>query len=111
MINLTENEFKNINKKNKRTTIKKESENDIQNQIREFLRWNGWFVIRHQQGLGSLKGLSDLSAIKNGKTIYIEVKTSRGVQSEYQINFQREIESHGGIYILAKNINDVKKYI
>lgn len=83
-------------------------ETDIQNAIREYLRWHGWFVIRHQQTLGSHKGLSDLTAIKNGRTVYIEVKTPRGSQSEDQIQFQFDIESHGGTYVLARSVEDVK---
>ena len=102
-------------KKQKKNTIPhKEKETDIQNQIRDYLRMKGWFVIRHQQSMGSLKGLSDLSALKEGITIYIEVKTSKGYQSEYQKKFQQDIESHGGVYILAREIDDVsdiEKYL
>ena len=54
-----------------------EKETAIQNRIRDFLRMHGWYVMRHQQSLGSLKGMSDLTAIKDGKTIYIEVNYSR----------------------------------
>ena len=54
---------------------KQNPETVIQNQIRDLLRMDGWFVIRHQQGMGCHKGLSDLTAIKEGRTIYIEVKT------------------------------------
>ena len=66
---------------------KKNPETIIQNEVRQLLRMDGWYVIRHQQGLGCHKGLSDLSAIKNGITIYIEIKTPRGVQSDYQKEF------------------------
>ena len=86
-----------------------EKETAIQNRIRDFLRMHGWYVMRHQQSLGSLKGMSDLTAIKDGKTIYIEVKTPRGHQSQYQKDFQQEIESHGGTYILARGIEDVEE--
>lgn len=86
-----------------------EKETAIQNRIRDFLRMHGWYVMRHQQSLGSLKGMSDLTAIKDGKTIYVEVKTPRGHQSQYQKEFQREIESHGGTYILARGIEDVEQ--
>lgn len=84
------------------------TENQIQSMIRDRLVWDGWFVIRHQQGLGSLKGLSDLSAIKNGKTVYIEVKTPRGVLSQYQEKFKADIESHGGTYIVARSVSDIE---
>ena len=93
----------------KQPPVPHEKETVIQNRIRDFLRMHGWYVMRHQQSLGSLKGMSDLTAIKNGKTIYIEVKTPRGHQSQYQKDFQQEIESHGGIYILARDIEDVEQ--
>ena len=85
------------------------TENEIQNEIRERLRWAGWYVIRHQQSMGSLKGLSDLSAIRNGQTVYIEVKKPGGVQSQYQKDFQAEVESHGAYYILAYSVDDVNE--
>lgn len=87
------------------------TENEIQNEIRERLRWAGWYVIRHQQSMGSLKGLSDLSAIRNGQTVYIEVKKPGGVQSQYQKDFQAEVESHGARYILAYSVDDVDKLV
>ena len=102
---ITVDEFKRQLAKEKAGKKKKETE--IQNEIRDYLRLRGWFVIRHQQGLGSMKGLSDLTALKNGETVYIEVKTQKGKQSDYQKEFQREIEEHGGRYILARCLNDV----
>lgn len=90
---------------------KQNPETVIQNQIRDLLRMDGWFVIRHQQGMGCHKGLSDLTAIKEGRTIYIEVKTKYGKQSDWQIKFQHDIESHGGTYILARCIEDVEPYL
>lgn len=111
-IRFSEEQYKDFlerRKTSKKTSpLHKEKETDIQNQIRDYLRMKGWFVIRHQQSMGSLKGLSDLSALKDGITIYIEVKTSKGYQSDYQKQFQQDIESHGGVYILARSIEDVQ---
>ena len=111
-IRFSEEQYKDFLKRRKTSKkdspLHKEKETDIQNQIRDYLRMKGWFVIRHQQSMGSLKGLSDLSALKDGITIYIEVKTSKGYQSDYQKQFQQDIESHGGVYILARSIEDVK---
>ncbi len=90
---------------------KQNPETVIQNQIRDLLRMDGWFVIRHQQGMGCHKGLSDLTAIKDGVTIYIEVKTKTGKQSDWQREFQKDIENHGGTYILARRIEDVEPYL
>ena len=94
--------------KGKKGKPKGPTETDIQNAIRDFLRWRGWFVIRHQQGLGSHKGLSDLTAIKNGRTVYIEVKNIFGKLSEKQIEFKSDIENHGGIYLVVRSIADIE---
>lgn len=86
-------------------------ETEIQNQVREYLEWNGWFVIRHQQGLGSFKGLSDLTAIKDGKTIYVEIKKPTGSQSKDQKDFETLIKAHGGEYLLIKSLEEIEKYL
>lgn len=90
---------------------KQNPETIIQNQVRELLRHDGWYVIRHQQGLGSHAGLSDLTAIKDGKTIYIEIKTPKGYLSDRQKQFQHEIESHGGVYVVCRKIEDIQPYL
>lgn len=84
------------------------TEGMIQSSIRDFLRQFGWFVVRCQQGLGCHKGLSDLIAVKNGKTIFIEVKTPKGTQSPFQKQFQKDVEQHGAVYILAKSLEDIQ---
>ena len=89
----------------------KQTENQIQSAIREYLQYNGWFVIRNQQSLGSLKGLADLTAIRNGKVLWIEVKTPKGRLSEWQTKFKAEIEAHGGIYLEARSVEDVEQFL
>ena len=103
---MSERDFADIVTAGKKSKGPKESE--IQSNIRDYLRAYGWFVIRHHQTLGSHKGLSDLTAIKEGRTVYIEVKTPSGKQSDDQILFQAEIEAHGGLYVLARGIEDVE---
>lgn len=83
------------------------SETVILRQIRECLKFYGWFVIRIQQGLGCHKGISDLIAVKDGKTVFIEIKKPGGVLSEHQKKFRDDIETHGGKYIVAIDIEDV----
>ncbi len=107
---LTEREFEQLFiKKTKGGRSRGPKEADIQSAIRECLRWNGWFVIRHQQTLGSHRGLSDLTAIKDGLTVYIEVKTASGILSADQEAFKAEIEAHGGRYIVARSVEDVQE--
>lgn len=84
------------------------TETDIRNQIKEYLQWNGWFVYYNLQGLGCYPGLSDLVAIKNGTVVHLEIKKPTGKQSEKQKMFQRNIEQHGGIYEVARSLEDAK---
>ena len=86
----------------------KEKESDIQAAIRDYLRLKGWLVIKIHQSLGSYKGIADLYALKNGAHVWIEVKTSRGRQSKDQVKFQADVEAHGGLYIVARGIEDVE---
>jgi len=60
-----------------------------------------------------LIGSADILGIikHNGTLLAIEVKTDTGRQTEQQKAFQNMIESHGGIYILARSVDDVKRRI
>lgn len=52
-------------------------------------------------------GAADITGIKEGVRIEIEVKTSKGRLSENQKEYQRMIQENGGVYILARSIDDV----
>jgi Holliday junction resolvase len=82
-------------------------EKDILKAVKDLLKIEGFFVIRNHQSLGSHPGLSDLTAIKKGKVFFIEIKTSRGFQSNDQINFQKNVESHGGVYLLIRSVDSL----
>lgn len=86
----------------------KMKESEIRATIKEYLQLKGWFVFYHLQGLGSYPGLPDLQAVKNGRTLYIEIKRSSGRQSENQKKFQRDLEAAGGKYIIARGIEDIR---
>lgn len=83
-------------------------ESAILKQVRHYLQVLGWMVIRHQQSMGSHRGLADLTAIRHGRTIWIECKTAKGKQSGYQSTFQDELEAHGGEYRIVRGIEDVE---
>ena len=55
-----------------------------------------------------VNGQADISGImSDGKRLEIEVKSERGRQSKAQKAFQRVIERMGGVYILARCVEDV----
>lgn len=58
---------------------------------------------------GLLPGVSDLIILlPNEQTIFIEVKTDKGKQSEVQINFEKKVFEMGYKYFVVKNIEEFK---
>ena len=86
-----------------------ESETDIRKTLVSYMRVKGWFVYHNLAGLGCYPGLSDLVAVKDGLVIHIEIKKVGGKQSEKQKQFQVDLESHGGRYLIARSIEDLEK--
>jgi hypothetical protein len=86
----------------------KVTESTILRQIRDFLRLNGWKVVRIHQSLGSERGIPDLVAIRSGQTVWIEVKTPHGRLSAHQQAWLQDLEDHGGWWIVARSVEDVE---
>lgn len=89
---------------------KRTLESSVLQAVKQYLQQvKGYYVIRIQQSLGSHRGLTDLIAIKDGKVLFIEVKSnsSRSKQSPHQVEFQREIEAHGGTYMLVRSVEEI----
>ena len=53
-------------------------------------------------------GAPDIVAIINGRFVAIEVKGPEGFQSQHQVEFQHECEKAGGVYVLARSVEDVQ---
>jgi hypothetical protein len=49
------------------------------------------------------KGTADISATILGKSVKIEVKIGKDVQSDTQKKYQQQIEDAGGLYFIAKD--------
>lgn len=79
-----------------RIGTKKQPESVILQAVRNALVIDGYDVTRHQQGLGCRKGFPDLTALKDGKTLYVEIKTATGKQSPWQVEFQKSASSTAG---------------
>ena len=52
------------------------------------------------------KGTADISATIRGRSVKIEVKYGKDVQSDAQKQYQEMIEKAGGIYYIAKSFDD-----
>lgn len=69
-------------------------------------------VARDQSGRivrAGVKGQADISGIlsPSGRRVEIECKAATGRQTREQKAWQAMIEKHGGLYILARSIEDV----
>lgn len=54
-------------------------------------------------------GQADIQGLlaPSGRALYIEVKSAKGRQSQQQRRFETMITKHGGLYILARSVQDV----
>ncbi len=57
---------------------------------------------------GQKGGYPDITVLKDGIFIGLEVKTKIGKQSKYQIEIQNQINQNGGKYFIVRSIQDVK---
>jgi|WetSurMetagenome_2_1015567.scaffolds.fasta_scaffold13108_3 hypothetical protein len=93
-------------------------EHDFQNQIRLELSKLGYITFRTNVGKVKLHdgrwfdtglpvGFSDLIALKNGKTYFIELKQGKRMATKEQINFIEQMKRNGFSAGIAYNMNDV----
>jgi hypothetical protein len=68
-------------------------ESDIQRKIIEFLTKSGYYAVKIIQT--NKNGWPDIQAHKDGKTIFIEVKSEKGVVSDLQKYRHKELEKNG----------------
>lgn len=54
-------------------------------------------------------GAADIQGIirPTGRFLAIECKSAAGKQREEQVKWQRMVEEHGGLYVLARGVEDV----
>lgn len=98
--------------------MKQPLEKDIQKQILDYLRLKKWFVAKNNTTGIYVKardtyitnpsaGLADLTAIKDGRVIMMEVKTKNGRQSPAQKEFEKQWTDHKGEYLLVHSLEEL----
>jgi hypothetical protein len=58
-----------------------------------------------------MSGVSDLIVVLNGKTIFIELKTEIGIQSQKQKDFESKIKELNQEYYLIRSLEQFKNEI
>ena len=77
----------------------------------DYLRYNKWLVIPVAMGAFSYRGIADLYIIRRGFQVWIEIKTGKDIQSEYQGRFAADILNQGGRYLLVRSLDDLESYM
>ena len=95
----------------------------IQKSILQFLAANRIFVFRvntmgvydpmfkgyRRHSAFSIRGVADILGIMpGGRFLAVEVKAAKGRQSPDQKHFEELVKRAGGIYVLARSIDDVR---
>lgn len=74
---------------------------------------NSYNAIKGNQNkaLGVVKGVADMEYCKNGKTLFLELKTEAGSQSPEQRQFQALVEREGFIYLIIRSFEEFREAI
>ena len=75
--------------------------------IRQLLNSVGIFSWKEWGGPMSTPGVPDIIGCFKGRLIGIEIKSEKGVVSEYQKEFIENINRAGGLAFVARSIDDV----
>lgn len=76
----------------------------IQKKIIDHAKKHGWFVVKTIKL--NIAGMPDILLFKAGQTIFIEVKTEKGVQSELQKLRQSQLRAQGFVCEVVRSLED-----
>ena len=113
--------------KRKRTAPPGQSEAEIQKAIVQYLILSKWLVVRINSGAqavdgrflrtytiennGRSSGMPDVIAVKDGRWLLLEVKTSKGRLSESQQDFHQLATAYGVQVHVVRSIDDVEALV
>lgn len=80
-------------------------ESIIQKQIIEYLEKNGWLAVKIIQC--NKNGWPDLMALKNGRTVFVEVKQQGKKPTDLQTYRIDQLNKQGFTAIVATSVNDI----
>lgn len=84
-------------------------ESIVQRQVSQHLKKDGWLVVKIIQC--TLNGFPDLMALKNGKAVFIEVKSSKGKPSALQLHRQQELINQNFQSIVIYELNQLRSFL
>jgi Holliday junction resolvase len=85
---------------------------ELQKQVKNIFEKFGFFVIEnveHKKTRSS--GIPDMQAIKNGYTVFVEIKTGRDQLRESQIEFRNKLVQAGANWTEIRSVTQAVEYI
>lgn len=101
------------------------SEKSIETSIISWLKLNGYFAFKIENGgvhnaksgghffnhRTRLAGIADICLLVNATSVWLEVKSAIGKQSNHQKAFEQMVKESGNHYFLVRSIEDVEQCI
>lgn len=77
----------------------------------EAIQKMAWKQINTFKAMGLKSGVSDVIVLMEGKVLFIEFKTEKGVQTPKQRDFQQGVEKLGFDYHICRSLEEFQKII
>jgi hypothetical protein len=97
----------------------------VETEILSWLKMKGYFAFKIENGgvynaksgghffnhRTRLAGVGDLYVLYNGNSIWLEVKSEIGKQSNHQEEFEKMVKKNGGYYSLVRSIAETEAFL
>jgi hypothetical protein len=84
-------------------------ESKIQASCLKYAKAKGWIALKIIKC--NMSGMSDSILFKDGKTIFVEFKAEKGIQSELQKYVEKQLIDQGFKYYLIKSLEKFKEIL
>lgn len=97
-------------------------EYQIENALLELFNLSGYFAFKnfdqsayregsYRKHKWQIRGIADVTMLTPIGVVYVEVKTPKGKQSEYQTNFEKQCVANGIVYRICRSVEDGRKLL
>lgn len=89
----------------------KTEESKLEQEVEKFMKEKRIWQLARFQAQYNQNGLPDRLYLYKGLLLGLELKTDKGVPTILQLRKMEEINENGGIGVIIRSVNDVKKLI
>ena len=93
--------------KSRKTMRKTTPETALKRACRDFLAYHHIWTFPVVGAMGSYPGIADRLGFYKGRGLAIEFKRPKGVLNPSQVEFKKQWEDEGGLYITCRSVEDL----